>query len=169
MSNPSLFQGVLLSCFGGGVKEGRFHFETDASPNPARTRGRLVFAGGGIVLRGPDLAPVANYATKVGYVASATHAELATLLRGIVVAHRRHGATALRIRADKLSLVRGVMGALTFHDPTLVEYVLQVRAVADRLESFDLKWAPSTHRRARADGLPTADALARTAAGLSNR
>lgn len=148
---------------------GAFHLETDASLNPTRIRERLVFAGGGIVLRGSDMAPVASYSAKIGYVASATHAEFVTLLRGLAVAQRRHGATGIRARADNLSLVRGVRGELTFHDPTLTEYVLQVRAVAAGLESFDLKWAPSTHRKARADGLPTADALARKAAGLGPR
>lgn len=148
---------------------GAFHLETDASLNPARTRGRLVFAGGGIVLRGSDMAPVASYTAKIGYVASATHAEFETLLRGIAAAQRRHGATVLRVRSDNLSLVRGVRGELAFHDPTLKAYVERVRSLASTLETFDLKWAASSHRKERADGLPTADALARKAAGLSGR
>ena len=146
-----------------------FHLETDASLNHSRTLGPLVFAGGGIVVRGSDLSPVASYSAKIGYVASATHAEFETLLRGVAVAQRRHGATGIMARSDNLSLVRGVAGELTFHDPTLVAYVERVRVLATGLESFDLLWAPSTHRQARADGLPTADSLARKAAGLGGR
>jgi len=146
-----------------------FYLETDASLNPARTRGRLVFAGGGIVLRGSDMAPVASYSAKIGYVASATHAEFETLLRGLAVAQRRHGATGVRVRSDNLSLVRAVAGELTFHDPTLTEYVERIRTFARGLETFDLRWAASSHRQARSDGLPTADSLARKAAGLGSR
>jgi len=153
---------------------GAFHLETDASLNPARTQRTaegeiLTFAGGGVVVRTAGMAPVATYSAELGFVATATHAEFDTLARAVRVARATHGATALRVRSDNLSIVRAVRGEGGFRDLSLAAWLDVLRREIAPLERFDLLWSPSTHGADRADGLPTADALARSAAGLGPR
>jgi len=150
------------------------HLETDASLNPTRTRigddgAAVTFAGGGIVVRGPDLSVVATYSVGLGYVGGAHEAEFRVLLRGMEIARRKHGATALRVRTDCLPLVRAFHGEIVLRSPVAATLLGRLRAERDRFARFDLRWARSSHSLERADGAPTADALARKAAGLGSR
>jgi hypothetical protein len=153
---------------------GAYHLETDASLNLARTQrttdGRVLsFAGGGAVIRTAYMAPVATCSAELGFVAGPTHAEFDVLVRGVNAARARHGATALRFRSDNLSIVRAVRGEIAFHDPTLASWLEVLRRELAPLERYALLWSPSAHGVDRADGQPTADALARAAAGLGPR
>lgn len=153
---------------------GAFHLETDAALNPARTKPEpkgppLLFAGGGVVVRTEAVRPVATYSVELGYVGGSNEAEAICLLRGMELARERHGATALRVRSDCLPLVRSLKGEEIAHAPRFVAALDLLRVELGRFERFDLRWTPGTHGADRADGLPTADALARKAAGLGPR
>jgi hypothetical protein len=54
-----------------------WHLETDASVNPTRVKDSCAAAGGGYVLRDPDLNVKIAQSIDLGYVVSATHAEYA--------------------------------------------------------------------------------------------
>jgi hypothetical protein len=153
--------------------QARYHLETDASLNPEQRKVvegvSLKRAGGGIVLRFPSMAVVGVYTVSLGFVSSTAHAEALVLLRGMRVARQRHGATVLRARTDASQLVEIVNGLANARDPILRALVEQIVAERDRLEGFELKWSRSSHAPERQPGVPTADALARKAAGLGRR
>lgn len=145
-----------------------YHLETDASINPGRRRAGLPFAGGGIVLRNPDLELTTARSVVLGYLPSATHAEYAALVHGLEVA-LGEGARAIRIRTDNWAIVQQYSGTWKARSTGIPELLARVRELAGRFESFDLRWASSSHSLTRADGAPTADSLARQAAGLGRR
>ncbi len=150
-----------------------YHLETDASLNPTVRKVvdgiELRRAGGGIVLRNPTMRPVGKYSVALGFLPSPTHAEAATLLRGMKVARQRHGVRDLRARTDSSSLVEIVNARGKPHDPALRVLLEQIAEERAKLGSFDLRWSRSYHGRERQAGVPSADALARKAAGLGGR
>jgi ribonuclease HI len=149
------------------------HLETDASLNNSRTQlaedgSTLCFAGGGVVLRNIAMRPVHHAAVPLGFVRSATEAECLALLAGIRMA-RGLGASTVRARSDLLHLVEALNSRGTLRS-------LQVGGVGDQLTSeianlrgFQILWSASHHGRTRGDGVPSADFLAREAAGLETR
>jgi Reverse transcriptase-like len=151
----------------------RFHLETDASLNPHDRHVvegvSLKRAGGGIVLRSPAMRVVGKYTVSLGYLSSPTLAEALVLLKGIRVGRQRHGITVLRARTDCYALILLVSGRGKFHDPTLRSVLEQIVAERDQLVGFEIVWSPSSHAPEREVGVPTADALARKAAGLHLR
>jgi hypothetical protein len=151
----------------------RFHLETDASLNPHVRKtvesASLRRAGVGLVLRSPSMKVVGKYTVSLGFLSSTTLAEALVLLRGVRVARQRHGVKVLRARTDCFALVGLVNGRGRAHDPTLRMVIEQIAAERDLLEGFEVRWSPSSHASEREAGVPTADALARRAAGLSNR
>jgi ribonuclease HI len=151
----------------------RFHLETDASLNPGQQKVvggvSLMRAGGGIVLRSPSMEPVGLYTVSLGFLSSPTHAEALVLLRGLRVARQRHGAEALRARTDAAHLVEIVSGRARTRDPALLAVVKQILAERDRFSRFEIRWSKSSHADERQPSVPTADSLARKAAGLGGR
>jgi Reverse transcriptase-like len=150
------------------------HLETDAAVNPARTQigedgAELRFAGGGVVVRTETMLPRAWYEVALGFVSGAHEAEAICLFRGMELARLKHHATALRARTDCLPLVRGLSGEDAVHSPRMAAALELVRAERAQFARFDLRWTPSTHAKSRPDGAPTADSLARKAAGLEGR
>jgi Reverse transcriptase-like len=150
-----------------------YHLETDASLNPKRTEkgtdGKLLaFAGGGIVLRDPILSLLETRSLPLGLLPSPTHAEYAALLAGVKVA-REHRVEHLRIRNDNISLVRRLTGEPEGVAGDLLQTVQEIGALQAEFQTFDLRWAPSTHTIRRRDGALSADHLARVAAGLGPR
>lgn len=150
------------------------HIETDASLNPAESRvvGGVSFrrAGGGIVVRDLEMVPVGTYSVPLGFLASTLEAEAMVLLRGMKVARVLHGATALRARTDSAHLVEIVCGRAKPHAPALGAVVEQIAAERERLSGgLEVRWSRSSHALERQAGVPTADALARKAAGLGVR
>lgn len=152
---------------------GRFHLETDASLNPGQRKivegVSLKRAGGGIVLRSPSMKVVGMYTVPLGFLPSAALAEALVLLRGMRVARERHGATVLRARTDAAHLVEIVHGRAKAHDPALRAVIEQIAAERELFEGFEIRWSRSSHAHERQPGVPTADALARKAAGLGRR
>ena len=158
---------------GDGLVTG-YHLETDAALNPSRTRAGpdgavLIFAGGGAIVRTEAMLAVATYEIGLGYVEAAYEAEADCLLRTMELARERHGATALLARCDNLSLVLALSGKVAPRAPRFVAVLDRLRAERARFERADILWAPSFHRPTRADGVPSADVLARKAAGLGPR
>ncbi len=152
---------------------GSHHLETDASLNPGQRKVvegvSLKRAGGGIVLRSPSMTVVGMYTVPLGFLSSAALAEALVLLRGMRVARQRHGATVLRARTDATHLVEIVHGRAKAHDPALCTVVEQIAAERQLFEGFEIRWSRSSHAHERQHGVPTADALARQAAGLAAR
>ncbi len=145
-----------------------WHLETDASLNPSRARNGLPFAGGGVVLRDSHLKLKFARAVELGYFPSATHAEYAALLCGLEIA-LGEGVRAIFIRTDNRLLVEQYSGAWRARSSGLPDLLARLRDLAGRFDSFELRWGPSSHRKTRPDGAPTADTLARKAAGLGDR
>jgi ribonuclease HI len=151
----------------------RLHLETDASLNPGERKVvggvSLKRAGGGIVLRDPTMVPVASYAVSLGFLRSTLTAEALVVLRGMKIARSRHGATSLRVRTDSAHLVEIVSGRAKAHDPELRTVLEQIATERGHLDGFEIRWSRSSHAHERQPGVPTADALARRAAGLGVR
>jgi ribonuclease HI len=150
------------------------HLETDAALNPAKvkkdTDGTLLtLAGGGIIVRTVGMRSVATYAVELGYVKGPHEAEAMAILRGMEIARERHQATALRVRTDNLPLVRALAGEIVPRSARFVAVLDQVREERERFEEVEFRWAPGFHGKARSDGVPSADVLARKAAGLYPR
>lgn len=147
--------------------------ETDASvslgppllrPNKPRT----ARAGGGIVLRDPDLVVLAARSVPLGPIESPTLAELAALVAGLKVALEFRVRT-LRAWSDNLSLVRLLNREGGFEvqgSEVLLGRLAELRMRFDRLE---FRWAPGSHAPERRAGEYTADCLARRAVGLPDR
>lgn len=133
---------------------------------PSAVKGAI--AGGGIVLRGPDLELGALRSLHLGPVSSPTHAEYATLLEGLKLAGE-HSVEHLRIRSDNLSLVRHLNGETRLHPVWAESLAPAILTVRPEFRTFDLRSAPSSHAVQRRDGQPTADLLARQAIGLGAR
>jgi hypothetical protein len=156
-----------------GTIGARHYLETDASLNPAQRKIvegiTLERAGGGIVLRSPSMQVIGSYTVSLGFLSSPTLAEGLVLLRGVRVARRRHGVKVLRARSDCSALVGLVNGTGRAGDPTLSSVVEQIALERDQLEGFELMWSPSSHAPEREAGVPSADAIARHAAGLASR
>ena len=153
---------------------GRFHLETDAALNPAKTRAEpdgsfLTFAGGGAIVRTEAMRPVTTYEIALGYVGGAHEAEAICLLRGMELARKRHGATALRVRTDNLPLVDSLSGKIAPRAARFVAVLDLIRTERERFVGVEVLWSPSFHAPTRADGVPSADVLARRAAGLEPR
>jgi ribonuclease HI len=149
------------------------HLETDASLNQRRTEkgpgGRLLaLAGAGIVLRGPTLSVIDSRSLPIGFVPSPTHAEFAALLAGLKIA-REHRVEHLRIRNDNMSLVRRLTGEPEGVAEDLAQIAEEIGLLQAEFQTFDLRWAPSTHSVRRKDDAFSADHLARQAAGLTAR
>ena len=151
----------------------RFHLEADASLNPHVQKVvegvSLKRAGGGFVLRSPSMKVVGKYTVSLGFLSSPTLAEAMVLLRGMRVARQRHGVNVLRARNDCSALVGLINGPGRAHDPALGTVIEQILVERDQLAGFELKWSRSSHAPEREAGVPTADALARKAAGLPQR
>jgi len=151
----------------------RFHLETDASLNPSVRRVvegvPLKRAGGGFVLRSPAMKIVGKYTVSLGFLSSPTLAEALVLLRGIRVARQRHGIKVLRVRTDAAHLVDILHGRAKAHYPALRTVVEQIEAEREQFAGLEVRWSPSSHAPEREAGVPTADALARRAAGLGGR
>lgn len=151
----------------------RFHLETDASLNPHIRKDvnghSLKRAGGGFVLRSPSMKVVEMYTVSLGFLSSPTVAEALTLLKGMRVARQRHGVKMLRVRTDAAHLVEILHGRAGAHTPTLPTVIAGITAERDLFAGFEIKWSPSSHAPEREAGVPTADALARKAAGLPQR
>ena len=151
----------------------RFHLETDASLNPGQRKiadGVLLKrAGGGIVIRSSNMLPVGIYYVSLGFLASNSIAEARVLLRGMRVARERHGASILSARTDAAEVVEIVNGRGKPHGQALRAVFGQIGAERSLFEEFELKWSRSSHAPEREPGVPTADSLARRAAGLSSR
>jgi hypothetical protein len=152
---------------------GRFHLETDASLNPGQRKMvegiSLKRAGGGMVLRSPEMVPAGIYSISLGFLSSPTLAEAMALLRGMRVARQRHGVKVLRARTDCSALVGLVNCPVRARDPALRAVVEQIATERDQLIGFEMRWSPSSHAPEREAGVPTADALARKSAGLPHR
>jgi hypothetical protein len=150
-----------------------YHLETDASLNPGQLKivdgVTLRRAGGGIVVRAPSTASVGVYSVSLGFLSSSSVAEARVLLRGMRVARERHGASALRARTDAAEVVEIVNERGKPHDPALRAAIEQIGVERSLFEGFELKWSRSSHAPEREAGVPTADALARKAAGLPQR
>jgi hypothetical protein len=151
----------------------RFHLETDASLNPHIRKAvesvSLKRAGGGFVLRSPSMKVVGKYTVSLGFLSSPTLAEALVLLRGMRVARQRHGIKVLRARTDAAHLVEILHGRAKAHNPELRAVIEQITAERGLFAGFEVRWSPSSHAPEREAGVPTADALARRAAGRSNR
>ena len=153
---------------------GTYHLETDASLNLKKTKtsddGRpLWLAGGGIVVRSPEMKPLGWEAVPLGYVRSAEQAEGLALLAGMKHARVRFGATELRARSDNFVLVQHVNREYKVSDSSIQEIVSKIWLEAENFTRFKLLWSASTHVWVRSDLTPTADTLARSAAGLELR
>jgi len=153
---------------------GPHHLETDASLNLKRTKldgdGRpLWLAGGGIVVRSPEMKPLGWEAVPLGYVRSTEHAEGLALLEGMRHARGKFGATELRARSDNFVLVQHFNREYKVSESSILEIVTKLWVEAEKLARFKLLWTPSSHAWVRSDGAPTADTLARSAAGLELR
>jgi len=152
---------------------GQHHLETDASLNSGQRKVvegvTLKRAGGGIVVRSPSMAAGGMYSVSLGFLSSATLAEALALLRGMRMAQQRHGVKVLRARTDSSALVDLVRGRAKARDSDLNAAVEQIAAEQALFEEFELKWSRSSHAPERQAGVPTADALARRAAGLDSR
>ena len=149
------------------------HLETDASLNERRTQpaedgSPLRFAGGGIVLRNIAMRPVRHEAVPLGFVRSATEAECLALLAGIRMA-RELGASTVRARSDLVHLVEALNGRGTLRSLNLGGVGDQLSEEIRKLRAFQILWTSSHHGRTRGDGVPSADFLARLAAGLNTR
>jgi hypothetical protein len=151
----------------------RLHLETDASLNPAQRKVvdgvSLRRGGGGIVVRSAAMDPVGLYTLPLGFLGSVALAEAQTLLRGMQLARERHEATSLRARTDAHSLVLLVNGDSEAHDSALRGIIEKILVERGRFVNFELLWSASSHAIERQAGVPTADALARRAAGLDTR
>ena len=156
-----------------GTIGARYYLETDASLNPGQQKvvdgASLKRAGGGIILRSPAMKIVGIYTTPLGFLSSPTLAEALVLLRGLRVARQRHGIKVLRARTDSSALVGLVTERGSACDPALRAVVEQIAAERDQLDGFEILWSRSSHAPEREVGIPTADALARRAAGLPQR
>lgn len=153
---------------------GYVHLETDASLNNERTEfapdGELLrFAGGGLVLRTIAMRPILSEPLPLGFVHSAMEAEGLALLAGIERA-RGLGATTVRARTDSAHMVEVLEGRGAFSEPYLESVADRLRAAISALPGgFRVIWTHSHHARTRGDGVPSADYLARQAAGLETR
>jgi hypothetical protein len=157
----------------GGLSVSVVHLETDASVSQSQFRNgpagrRVYFAGAGLVLRSEDMQPILVRPVPLGYVNCALHAEALALHLGVRLAHELQ-ATTLRARNDCAPLVDVLNGEGKFEDPTLDRLANELRDEVAEFQQFKLLWAPSFHGRSRGDGVPTADHLAREAAGLAAR
>ncbi len=150
------------------------HLETDASLNLKKTKtgddGRpLWLAGGGIVVRSPEMKPLGWDSIPLGYVRSAEHAEGLALLEGMRQAREKFGATELRARSDNYVLVQHVNREYKMSEGSIQDTVARIWSEAENFSRFKLLWSASSHVWFRSDLTPTADTLARSAAGLELR
>lgn len=152
----------------------RHHLETDASLKPWDRRADpesglpTYLAGGGVVLRGPDLRVIESHSVRLGYLSTATRAEYLALLFGLRRAADLN-IQKLRVRNDNLGLVRQLS---TPPLPTSAESdsnIREIRAECSRFVSVEFVWARSTHSIWRSDGEFSADFLARRACGVGLR
>jgi len=141
--------------------------ETDAVLNPLLRSGPLTFAGGGILLRTPELAPVGMYSARLGYVESPAHAEIEALFRGLQIA-RRCGATHVRARSNNHFRFRWDRAELRLSDRSLVRSVERLLGLTAELEAFDLRWGLWPFGWDPIKGWPGTEELAREAAGVSD-
>jgi ribonuclease HI len=153
---------------------GCHHLETDASLNLKNTKpddeGRpLWLAGGGIVVRSPEMKPLGWEAIPLGYVRSTEQAEGLALLEGMRQAREKFGATQLRARSDNYLLVQHVNRHYKISEGYIQGMVTKIWSEAQNFARFKLLWAPSSHVWFRSDLTPSADTLARSAAGLELR
>ena len=151
----------------------RFHLETDASLNPYERKEiggvSLQRAGGGVIVRTSSMVAVGMYSVPLGFLPSAIVAESLVLFRGMKVARERHSARVLRARTDSALLVEIVSGRAVAFDPALLAVVKKIAEERGHFDGFQVRWTRSSHAHERQPGVPTADALARKAAGLSAR
>ena len=156
------------------MTSGPHHLETDASLNLRKTKTSddghpLWLAGGGVVVRSPEMKPLGWEAVPLGYVRSTEQAEGLVLLAGMKHARVRFGATELRARSDNYVLVQHVNRRYKISEGYIQEMVARIWSEAQSLVRFKLLWAPSSHVWFRSDLTPSADTLARSAAGLELR
>ena len=127
------------------------------------------FAGGGIVVRTDRMELVHRVAVPLGFVRSIDEAEGLAVLEGLRIA-REMGATVVAVRTDSVQVIQMV-------EDGHAETVEWRRLLGERLRAevsgfpggVRMRWTPSFHDRTRRDGAPSADVLARRAAGLGER
>jgi hypothetical protein len=91
------------------------------------------------------------------------------LLSGVEVARQKHGATSLIVIIDSLSLKKQLGRDLEDLPAPTADVVRRLREEIARFDRVEIRWGPTTRKRHRSDEQPTADALARKAAGLKER
>jgi ribonuclease HI len=153
---------------------GQFHLETDASLKPwdrrldPKTASPTFLAGGGIVLRNPEMRPLEEHSVALGYLSTIWEAECAALLWGL----RRALAlkiTHLRVRNDNLGLIRLLDGSHPRERGISPDILSAIIETSREFASLEYRWTPSIHVIQRGDGAHSADYLARKACGLGLR
>ena len=150
------------------------HLETDASLNMRRPQeqpdgSNRHFAGGGIVVRTKAMDLVQQAAVPLGFVRGIDEAEALAVLEGLRIV-RGMGATGVAVRTDCLRVIDLI-------EDGHAETVEWRRLLGERLRAevatfpggVRMRWTPSFHLSTRRDGAPSADILARRAAGLGER
>ena len=153
------------------MAEPKYTLETDGSVRPGerhKSRDWPSVGGAGIVLWDPAMVLLLAESVHLGVVSSSTEAEFRAALIGLRRARDRR-VERLRIRSDCEPVVRHLMG----EEPLETRWALSAQEeLRELLGGFDLVeaiWTPSSHALERRAGVPTADYLARRAAGLGPR
>jgi Reverse transcriptase-like len=153
---------------------GRYHLETDASLKPwerrldPETARPTYLAGGGVVLRDPDMRPLEQHSVALGYLSTIWEAECAALLWGLRRALELK-IGHLRVRNDDLSLIRRLDGSHPRETRISAEIVSKIIETSREFVSVEYRWNRSVHVIERGDGAHSADYLARRACGLGLR
>jgi ribonuclease HI len=147
------------------------YLETDASLDTRREvvglDGRLFPAGGGIILRDITLRPLLLKSVNLGYVPNPLHAEYLAFVYGLEEAVSL-GARGVWATTDNLPLAEGFNGRWPSRPDSLRPIDYRLGAVRSKLGFVTLRWSPGSHRKLKF-GVPSADALARSAVGLGKR
>lgn len=147
------------------------YLEVDGSVLPGeRHKARLQpsVGGAGIVLRDSELRVVLTESVHLGPVSCALEAELRAVLIGLQRARGR-GVRRLRIRSDCIPVIRHLTGERALETEWATPIKAELQDVLSSFRQVGTQWTPSTHSTERRDGVPTADALARSGAGLGSR
>jgi ribonuclease HI len=108
-----------------------WHLETDASINPTKVKDGRAAAGGGIVLRDPEMKVKIVQSIDLGYTPSATHAEYAALIRGLEIALDL-GVPGIFVRTDNRAVAEHFRGTWKAKSAGIPELLAQVRELAQR-------------------------------------
>lgn len=150
----------------------RMHYlETDGSVRPGehhRSRDWPSVGGAGIVLFGPGMEVLLTESIHLGEVSGSVEAEFRAALSGLRRARDRR-VNRLRLRSDSLPVIQHLSGAERLDKRWAAEANGDLLGLLAGFELFEARWTPSSHALERRRGVPTADALARRAVGLSPR